>query len=98
MESIVRVIVLLLLFVLVQISHLVASVWALCCIAVGSDRAWRIIVAEDRKLNAATGGSDRETISSRAWRGSVEGRRGWCLLCRLLDIVQKDHCKRSAGT
>lgn len=85
------------LFVICQVAHVVASLWMLVAILVGSPRAWRIIVAYDRVGNAATGGADTETISSRADRGRGEGRRTWCLLCRLLDKLDTDHCKRSAG-
>lgn len=92
-----RIITLLTLFLACQIAHLIASLWMLAAILVGSPRAWRIIVAYDRVGNAATGGVDTETISSRANRGRGEGRRTWCLLCRLLDKLDTDHCKRSAG-
>ncbi len=63
------------LFVVCQAAHLMASAWMLAEITVGSARAWRIIVAYDRVGNAATGGADTETISSRANRGRAEGRR-----------------------
>jgi hypothetical protein len=89
---------LLLLFFVAQGAHVVASLWMLVGIIVGSKRTWRILVAYDRLGNAATGGSDRETISSRAHRGATEGRRGWCILCRALDWLHKDHCRLSDGT
>jgi hypothetical protein len=89
--------ILLALFVACQFSHLIASAWALVAIITGSPRALRIIIAYDRVGNAATGGLDNETISSRANRGMNEGNLGWCILCRLLDRIDKDHCKKSAG-
>ena len=89
---------LLLLFFVAQGAHVIASLWMLVGICTGSPRTWRILLAYDRLGNAATGGSDRETISSRAWRGANEGRRGWCLLCRVLDWLQKDHCRLSDGS
>lgn len=92
-----RCLTLLILFVACQAAHLIASLWMLAAIIAGSPRAWRIIVAYDRVGNATTGGADTETISSRANRGRGEGRRTWCLLCRLLDRLDPDHCKRSAG-
>lgn len=88
---------LLFIFFVCQLAHIVASLWMLVGITVGSARAWRIAVAYDRTMNAATGGSDRETISSRAYRGSNEGVRRWCVLCRFLDLLQKDHCRLSEG-
>lgn len=64
---------------------------------VGSPRAMRLFRAFDRVGNAATGGADSETISSRANRARSEKRRWGCILCRLLDYIERDHCKRSAG-
>lgn len=84
-------------WLLCQLAFIVASLWMLVAIVTGSPRAWRLAVAFDQLANAATGGNEDETISSRAWRGTQEGRKGWCLLCRLLDRFQKDHCRDSAG-
>lgn len=81
-----------------QLAHITASVRMLGFIIVGSDRARRILLAYDRLGNAATGGEDKETISSRANRGRLAGVRGWCILCRILDWFDKDHCARSAGS
>jgi len=85
-------------WLLCQIAHIVASLWMLVAIATGSPRARRIALAYDRVGNAVTGGQDTETISSRANRGTNEGNRGWCLLCRLLDRLDPNHCSKSAGS
>lgn len=56
---------------------------------------WRVLRALDRLGNALTGGSDYHTITERA---AVAERRGSlfpCLLCRFLDLFEKDHCDRS---
>lgn len=74
-----------------------ASIQMLWSIFVGSPRAWRLAKAFDRVGNAATGGQDTETISSRANRAVAEKRRWGCVLCKLLDRFEKDHCKKSAG-
>jgi len=84
-------------FLLCQLGHIVASVWMLIAILSKSPRAWTIALAYDRVGNAATGGSDKELITERAARGTKEGNRGWCLLCRLLDKVDPNHCEKSAG-
>lgn len=84
-------------WLLCQLAHAVASIWMLVAIIIGSPRAWRIAIAYDRLGNAVTGGLDTETISSRANRGTKEGVKGWCILCRLLDWIQKDHCKYADG-
>lgn len=56
-----------------------------------------IALAWDRLLNAATGGTDRETVSSRAARAR-DDRRPWaCWLCQALDALDPDHCNQSRG-
>lgn len=44
----------------------------------------------DEGLNVLTGGDANETMSSRAGKGERA-----CILCRFLDMIQKDHCSRS---
>jgi hypothetical protein len=67
------------------------------CVIVNPRRAWVIAVAHDQLANAAANGNPDETVSSRAHRARVEGRLWGCLLCRALDWVQTEHCRRSAG-
>lgn len=86
------------LWIVAQLAHVVASLRMAGCIATGNDeQGKRILLAYDRLGNAGTNGKDNETLSSRANRGRAEGARGWCLLCRILDWLDKDHCKRSEG-
>lgn len=61
-------------------------------------RFWRVVVAHDQALNAANGGSEDETISSRAGRAAARGDRWGCVLCKVLDAIEKDHCKNSIGS
>ena len=81
---------------LCQVAHAVASIWMLLAILSGSPRAWRLAVSYDQLANTAFGGNEDETISSRAFKASASGRRWGCLLCRLLDKIERDHCRRSA--
>lgn len=83
--------------ILIQILHVPVALLLAWYVLVGSPRARKMALAYDQLGNATIGGSDQETISSRAYRGMREGKRGWCLLCRLLDYLQKDHCKLSNG-
>lgn len=53
------------------------------------------VMLADRALNVACGGSSDETMSSRAGKGMKEGKRWACVLCRFLDLFQKDHCLKS---
>lgn len=82
---------------LCMLAGLVAGVRMLGYIAVDSQRAWRMAKAYDRVGNVAIGGVDTETVSSHAYRAEQEGRRWGCILCKLLDRVQRNHCKDSAG-
>jgi hypothetical protein len=56
-----------------------------------------LAVSYDQLANAATNGDPDETISSRGNRARDEGRSWGCILCRLLDWIEQDHCQRSAG-
>lgn len=57
--------------------------------------AWNILVALDQLLNTILGGDPQETLSSRAAKARLKGKAWGCLLCRLLDRAQKDHCTKS---
>ena len=80
---------------LCQVAHAVASIRMLLAILSGSDRAWRLAVSYDQLANTAFGGNEDETISSRAAKASASGRRWGCVLCRVPDWLDKDHCKNS---
>jgi len=49
----------------------------------------------DESLNTLTGGDPGETVSSRAGKALTEGKTWACVLCRFLDLFQKDHCLKS---
>lgn len=82
-----------------QFANTVAFFWMLAIIVFAPDspRALRIALAWDQLGNSATGGSEDETISSRADRLRAENVRWACVLCRFLDWLEKDHCKNSRG-
>jgi len=61
-------------------------------------RFWRVLVAQDQAANAAFGGSEDETISSRAGRAARRGDRWGCVLCKLLDRLDRGHCEKSIGS
>lgn len=81
------------------LAALLASVLALLMafvqLVIGSPRAVRVFIGADQTLNAAIGGNEDETISSRAGKGARRGVWRYCLLCRLLDVVDPGHCERS---
>lgn len=76
---------------------LLTILWLPVAILLGSDRAPRIMLAADRMTNTVFGGQAKETISSRSYRGQREGVKVWCILCKILEVVEKDHCKKSDG-
>lgn len=59
-------------------------------------KAWGIALSLDRAANGGINGDPRETISARAGRARTAGRRWGCVLCRLLDTLDRDHCARAA--
>lgn len=59
-----------------------------------SERAHRIALAFDQAANAATGGSEDMTVSTRAALAELEGRAWARALCWLLDQVDPGHCER----
>jgi hypothetical protein len=81
----------------IVLACLLAVLWLPVAIALGSDRAPRIMIAADRMANTVFGGQAYETISSRSYRGQREGVKVWCVLCKILNVVEKDHCKKSDG-
>lgn len=60
-------------------------------------RAWKLALSKDQNANAAFNGSEDETISSRAARARDNGRRWGCILCKLLDAIDSNHCENSKG-
>jgi hypothetical protein len=92
-----RTLILLSLWLMCQLGYVLTSVISLFAIFTKPDIAWRVLLASDRLINSAIGGDDRETISSRSYRESLKGVLVWCVLCKLLNKIQKDHCERSEG-
>ena len=71
----------------------VKYLWA---IAFAPSHAWDLAVSADQLANAAFNGNVDETISSRA--GRHKNNEKWaCLLCKLLDKLDPNHCEKSIG-
>lgn len=73
-----------------------AAARMLWCVFFSQDKALTVAKAYDRLGNASTNGSDREFISTRAYHAQQEKRRWGCVLCRVLDWIEDDHCAISA--
>lgn len=54
-----------------------------------------IVVSVSIMLNAILGGEPPETLSYRSAKARADGRRWGCILCRALDALDPDHCKRT---
>ena len=54
-----------------------------------------LLIALDQFGNALFAGDPDETISSRAGKAARRGRRWGCVLCRVLDVFEHDHCEKS---
>lgn len=97
MNIIERILFLLFFWLLCLIGYAIVIVCSLFFVLIGNVGAWHTVVATDRLLNAALGGRSSETLSSRAHRESLKGITHWCILCKLLDKIETDHCKKSEG-
>lgn len=90
------------LLALIFLACLVAALMSIVrmgvCILTNPAKAFQIAVSIDRSFNAAANGNGRETLSSRLNRNRLEGSRVACVVCALLDMLEKDHCAKSAGT
>ena len=91
------VIVLALVCLVLGVPVLIANV--LCALFGPVDRAFRAEIGGDQMLNALTGGSEDETISSRGGRGVAEGSARWCAICAVIGLLfwDRKHCENSRG-
>lgn len=56
---------------------------------------WGLLVAIDQVFNALFAGYADETISYRAAIAKRRGERWGCVLCKLLDKIDPDHCNKT---
>lgn len=82
----------LILWLLCLAAAIVSLAWQLVAIFGSPRRALRIAIGFDQTANAAFGGDEDETISSRAWRLRDDTR--WSVIRRLIDAGFGDehHC------
>ena len=90
-----RVLTLIIIFLLCQVVALLSCIRMLWSIAVNRERAWTLAKAYDRLGNAVFNDGEVQTISSRAQKAKLAGKTWGCILCRLLDRIQPNHCKNS---
>lgn len=73
-----------------------AAIRMLWAVAVNPMKALAQARAFDTTGNVLLNGREGEYISTRAYRALKEGRRWGCMLCKLLDYVDPNRCKKSA--
>lgn len=73
----------------------VIFVWMFFTAFSGGQRFVHIALGLDNAASACFGGDGFVTISHRAKLARRTGKRWGCVLCRILDSLQKDHCERS---
>lgn len=56
---------------------------------------FNLLISADQFFNTVFGGNPDETISSRAAKAKLQGERWGCVLCKLLDKFDKNHCDKS---
>lgn len=89
---------LVLILLIAQLAAIFAPFKTLWSIAIGDyTRVLEVLKGYDRLGNAVTNGSSEETISSRANRARSEGRKWGCVLCKILDDIEANHCANAAG-
>lgn len=54
-----------------------------------------LLIAISQLGNTLAAGDPDETLSSRAGKSRERGRRWACVLCRLLDALDRDHCRKA---
>lgn len=87
---------LILLFPLLVLALAWWTIKYLWAIVFAPDHAWTLAISADQLANAAFNGNPDETISSRAGRHKDDEK--WaCLLCKLLDKLDPNHCEKSIG-
>jgi hypothetical protein len=69
----------------------------LTCIVFNTDKAWNIALMIDQTANVGANGQVDTTISARAARARNAGKGWGCVLCRVLNVFQKNHCDIALG-
>lgn len=67
----------------------------LTCVMVNTDKAWNIALMIDETCNVDANGRINETISKRAALAKQRGTKWGCVLCKILDAIQTNHCEKA---
>ena len=86
---------LLALFPLLFIGLIFVAFRYLYSIIANTDKAINIAKMIDESANVGANGRVDETISARAAKAQIAGREWGCILCKILNAIQTDHCKKA---
>jgi hypothetical protein len=67
----------------------------LTCVIGNTDKAWNIAKMIDETGNVDANGRVNQTISARAALAQQRGTKWGCVLCKLLNAIQTNHCEDS---
>ncbi len=95
-------------FIRKRLIALLMGLFVICCFPLAAlrilgvsvtnpQKAWDIYKAFDLTGNVLLNGQFNEYISTRAHRAMVESHTWGCVLCKILDVFEKDHCQKSAN-
>lgn len=82
-----------LIYPFVVLAAIVGLIGFTTAILVSPSRAWHIARGFDQVVNAVIKGDEDETISSRAGKGARRGTWHWCIICKLLNMLDPNHCE-----
>lgn len=80
------------------VGTVIGLLWMVPALIFNSPRFLYVAKGFDCAASAVFGGDGKTTISRRAGLAARAGRRWGCVLCRLLDHIDRDHCERAVTT
>lgn len=76
----------------VLLAAIVALIGYVVAVVIAPKAAFNTALSLDQAANAAGHGDPDESISSRAGKAKLNGKRWACVLCKLLDWIVPNHC------
>lgn len=84
---------LLILYPLLLFGLIYTAIRYLTCVIGNVDKAWNIALMIDETCNVDANGRVNESISKRAALAQQRGASWGCVLCKILDAIQSNHCQ-----
>lgn len=83
------------LYLLLLIGLVYTAFRYLTCVVGNTKKAWNIALMIDETCNVDANGKVNESISKRAALAQQRGTKWGCVLCKLLDSIQTNHCENT---